>query len=270
MRRPLRAPRSVVRPRQPGFGITVPDPSLLGLNIGLTGSLVETVVGLVSLGAVKYYQSAAAKSVVGSASGYWVANIVRPDSAPGATQYIAAATDLTTMGWSHRVTSGGQLVFRGVDTGPTFVQAPFFAGWPTDGKLHIAHGLYDTSNIRQYFDGAEIGSGTAMGTSIPNTAQPFAIGHLGGGSNFWSAGPLLGFAGADAAFPTPSQISAHAAAAKAAGDIVACAGTTTAHLYSVRLGAILVPSTWPDEIGSDDLTLTGTPAIERFVPVWGF
>jgi hypothetical protein len=127
--------------------------------------------------------------------------------------------------------------------------------------VHSFACTYGSDVWRMYLDGVEQGSGTAATgfTATANTRTSLGAHHTGLGP--YEDGPIFGAMGVDGTEWSAAEILTMHKACMAAGDIVAVPAKTD-HLWSVRQSRGSVASgstiaTLTDEIGSDNLDLTG-------------
>lgn len=211
--------------------------------------------------AANYMQSG---SGVGNTNGgYWTAALVKMDSQPSGARYALRSVTASAGFLLGCVSSAGTLRFgcywNNAGT-PAFASSPVYNVQLSDyGKIKLLVGVNEGSALKFYLDGVQIGTATAFA----NYLVPSDTNRLG---ERWDCGAIFGAAGGHAV-PTAQQVSAFAAAVKAAGRMVVMPGVQTDHVWNTTTGSASV-----DEVAGAGGTLAVTGALSsvRHTAAWGW
>jgi hypothetical protein len=182
----------------------------------------------------------------------------------GSTRYVCGRSNSTgaARGWYVGTGLGTEGAIGLVSAGTGGQVSPLFLFSQSDvGRLFVVHGTIDSTAVRLYVAGQEIGSGTATGITpaAPLTTERMIVGrHLSLGG--FSA-PSIGIVALHA---SPTVMDASAIAADAAtimlyGSRLTIPAIPDQDVAYVASDLVATPSSWPDQAGADaTLTRTGT------------
>jgi len=218
-------------------------------------STQHPLMGLSGFTDANHYETANGEGLRGSTS-MTVAALCLQDSLTAAVVVIASTRDPD--GWQlQRHTAQGGYRFA-IDNGAgTFVSSPVRSQTASEnGKWFVLHGTYDGTTVRLYFNGAEVGSGTATSgyTASAGTVRM----RVGGLSidGFAATGITIGgISGSDSVVLTGPQVLAHFNAIKNKREMVSI--TSAEQTNDVFRQAQAVPSEWVADVG-DNLDLSGS------------
>lgn len=200
-----------------------------------------------------------ANGIRGASTGFWVAVIARPDSAPSGTQYLCGTLSAVTNGWGFQYVPA--LRFGAYDSGGTFTGATTYTVPTADlglPKMYLGH--YTGSVLRLYGpDGTQVGADVAL-TTTGFGSSPFQIGTNAAPAQPATLSSVFAVMGG-VGNPTLAEIQQVYADFARTGRLVAIPGKTD-HLYDLTTdilasGVDAVPATVLDRVGSDHLTRVG-------------
>lgn len=233
------------------------------------GSVAAPLLGYSGLSNSVFASTANPGGVAGIGTGFWGAALFRIDaSGSSTTRYIVARSTGGPLGWLIRtLTTNATLMFGAVNGAAALVSSPTYAVQASDiGKVHLAVGVHDGSNVRLYVARAEVGSGTPI-TGYTAATTLTRMGANPAGSNGATNMTIFGWAGGHAV-PTLAQVQAYFDAVKSARRIVAMPGVATTGAWPVGTSLATVTET---QAGTDNMTVTGTPTLAMVsAPVWGW
>lgn len=218
--------------------------------------------GLSGFSAANYFTLGAGLGPRGASGvGVWGDILLRRDSTPGSAQSIYRAV-AGALGY---ITYGGA-----ADTSVTIGNGTVTAASPARtyltsdvGKLALMGITADLSLCRQYFNGVEVGAGTALAGYAPATGS-FSLGAGPTGTQAASSFSIFGAAGGNVP-QTQANNAARCAAIKAANAFVATGGATPSDGWALNS----VAATYANLVGSTALPMTGTlTAAQIIVPTW--
>ena len=218
----------------------------------------------------------AGDGIIGSATtGLNLELLVTWNAVPATTQYITSRA-AGFAGWGFLQLSADLYFF--VTDGAAVFNSPGRTIVAGDlNKVHRISGVWDTAGVvRLYFNGVEVGSGTAAATYSPlgaGTRTP--LGLRSNGASSFTSGTLYGMQGGNQV-ATAAEIAAAWAADKANATLTAIASKTEKRWLVSNGGTpSSVPSTINDTIGGDNVTtFNGTGAagltlVTNTSVVWG-
>lgn len=230
-----------------------------------SGFARPAILGTTSYSAANYFSTATPGGVAGVASGFWVAGLCTLTTISGSNNQFLASRLTTTpgnLGWYLRVATGTAFAFSAVSGAASFVVAPTYTLSGSDvGKTHMLVGVHDGTTARLYVARAEISTGTAITGYSPAPSSPQLLGERVSTSQPFSQGIIHGAAGGHAV-PTLAQVQAYFDAVKLAKRMVAMPSVQTDHIWNTTSAGTI-----SDEVGSDNLTMTGTLTAARTQPI---
>lgn len=217
------------------------------------------ILGHSLVGVGNRYVSAAGAGILGNAAGFYVAGLVA-FMATAAANYVARNHAASTDGWRLWVGSTGLLTFGQTNGATALILSPTFDISSLLGRVLAVCGVYTSTHVRLYVNGAQVGSGTAItGYTGPTGAAVTALG-FGTAQNSVSMGVL----GGDGV-PSDANIAAWSVACKAARGLATMPGVAPQHSWT-PLAAV---ANIADGVGSDTLTKVGTP-VAVTLRQWGY
>ena len=238
------------------------------------GSDIRTAMALI--GATGFttgdrYATTAPGGEAGVVGGFWAAALFKLSVQSG--NRVITGTISGTAGWSIDTAAGPPtaIVMTATNGVPGFVEAPRYTILPADlGKIMMAVGVHDGSNVRLYVNRLEVGTGTAItGYTAGSGAQ--GIGARGAGGAF-TGGTIFGVT-AGRGTKTLAQIQAMFDDVKIARDILASGMNPTNGWSFKRAGGAVPPASVANlGSGTDAQTRVGTALTYEVVsnPVWGW
>lgn len=236
------------------------------------GSRRRAIYGLYDWDTSTVFGTAVNGGVQGSAAtGLSVLVLARLDALPGALNRLTEAVNGNN-GWGIR--SNNVTLQMNVGNNTTSVFGPTRTWVAGDvGKLHVFGLSHDLTTVHTLFNGAEVGTGTALaGYSVP-TGEAQVVGSTDTGLNPALSFTILGVCGRNSPLSV-ANFATICAATKAAGEL-ALGGISMDHHWTVpRNGS--VPSTIADKAGSSNMSfLSGSAAnlLARKISrpgTWGF
>jgi len=231
--------------------------------------LVYAVGGFTS--ATNYYRTAANQGHDATAT-FTKSVLCWVDADTGVVQFLASNGNGggANPGWVMRVVSS-VVNFRMADGTSTAVDSPGHTIVAADlGKIHLATGVHDGTNLRLYWDGIEEGSGTAITGATGIGASMYEC--MGVKRNFGGPfvdGSILGVSGDDATALSAANVLALWNAYKSAGAVTDAQTPTL--FWDCKANARGAPTEWVESVaGTHNMDEVGTmtPTGAR-VAIWG-
>jgi len=195
----------------------------------------------------------------GVAGGFWVAGLFVIGSRVGSSTRSIVRTTTGSAGYNLRTTGvHAALSFTCVSGAGSTIASPSYTITAGDvGKIFLAVGVHDGSNVVLYTKRASVGS-----SAITGYTQPSQTVRVGDG---FDGGTILGAAGGRGV-PSSADVFGWFDAVKGAKGLVPMIGSpSTTHLWTLRL-----PSTVPDAVGGSSLNVVGNLSVGRVSPDWSW
>jgi hypothetical protein len=218
--------------------------------------------GLRTFTAANYVQTAT--GIGATAGAFWIEALWRPDTR------VTDDFDFLVAKLNDTAKQGYQLYLSGVTTMTWLLYNTSAAtygvtwGWPVELLGQMVHlvGNYTGSNLELYANGVLVATVAAPIAYAPYTAGPMRCGvrasdNLGPVTN----GSLFGFGGGTGQSLTAAEVAARFTAVEKAGLLATGAPKTTAlwdFTTPIAANAGAAPATFPDTVGTDNMTRTGT------------